>query len=598
MERRPVYFQGCFGWIHVPDGHDRRARTGVVLVPAFGQEEICTHYGMMALADQLASRGMVALRFDYLGVGDSASAEVTMESFAENVRHAAALLQQECPVGPIVLAGLRFGTMVALKAASRVPGLSGVVLMAPTLSGSAFLRETRAAAKMNPLSNLDPVPGADSEQPLNTNGFLWPVALQNEIAAFDAAKMKAPPAPVLMLAARGDRRPAKISAGWRDGGSAVLDRDFPEYEAWMQDPTTSTTPRDAFLSIGDWIAGRLRAKAERADGVEFPSRTLRSETYVETPMMFGKDAASFGILCEPAGKPGAPVAALLLHEGSSHHIGDGGAYVITARRLAAAGIASLRMDLTGMGDSPAGDNPRHPHYDPERIAEAIAGIDVLERAGYCLAVACGLCSGAYTAWQVSLQDKRVVGSALVNLQKFVWHYGDDIRVANRENKRSAKAYMRAMGNTAEWKRVFAGKADVRGTVRVLVKRAASGLFHRVRNMMPLDPNSETALVHRQMRELSKRRTLTNLIFADDDPGLSDVARHFGRGGRKLGAFAPARLHLLPYADHHFNGSSARRRYFDLIEKLMYAAIEEHTQPQVGAARRNIRSGEWRTVTSS
>ena len=38
------------------------------------------------------------------------------------------------------------------------------------------------------------------------------------------------------------------------------------------------------------------------------------------------------MLCAPSERAAAPVAALLLHEGSTHHIGNGRAYVALARQ--------------------------------------------------------------------------------------------------------------------------------------------------------------------------------------------------------------------------------------------------------------------------
>jgi pimeloyl-ACP methyl ester carboxylesterase len=197
--------------------------------------------------------------------------------------------------------------------------------------------------------------------------------------------------------------------------------------------------------------------------------------------------AVFGVLCRPSGVAASPVAALLVHEGSTHSIGNGRAYVALARRLAREGYASLRFDLTGTGDSPAHGNTRNPHYDPERIAECVAGLDLLEREGFPKAVALGLCAGAYTAQELTLADRRVVGNVLINLQKFVWHYGDDIRVAVRDNKRTFKAYLRAMRNKGEWKRALSGGADFTGIARVLTKRVIARLRHGIVSLFPRRP---------------------------------------------------------------------------------------------------------------
>ena len=59
-----------FGWLH-RSLSDSNADIGVVLCQPFGYEAICAHRGMRAFAEAIAAAGMPALRFDYLGTGDS-----------------------------------------------------------------------------------------------------------------------------------------------------------------------------------------------------------------------------------------------------------------------------------------------------------------------------------------------------------------------------------------------------------------------------------------------------------------------------------------------------------------------------------------------
>ncbi len=575
----PIYFEGRFGWLHSPAGPVHAgAATGVILCSAFAQEEVCTHHGLMALASDLAAAGHPTIRFDYRGTGDSDDVDVTLDTLGDDVARAADCLRQQADVGAVVLVGVRLGAAVALRAVGGIDGVWGMALLAPMLSGQAFMRETRASASVASLSGLDPVPPIESGEPLNTNGFRWSGALQQEVAALDLTQAPAKHFPILAIPGRADRRTGKLAAAWRERGAAVTEADFPDYEGWMQDPTTNETPVATFVVVRDWIAALPPCPNATA-----PSRpvavahSVEIGACVEHPVRFGKDDALAGILCRPHGQSAAPVAALLLHEGSTHHIGNGRAYVTLARHLAEAGIASLRVDLTGMGDSPAGDNPRHPHYDPERIAEGVAGLDLLEREGFTKAMAFGLCSGAHTALQVTLADDRVVGNIVLNLQKFIWHYGDDIRIATRDNKRSFKAYVRAMRNPGEWRRAFAGEADFKGIARVLAKRSMARAGHAIRSLLPPAPDSEVAQVRALMRKLADRRVHTTLMFSDEDPGLGEMWMQFGAKARRLSQYAPAKLVMLDQADHHFNGTSARTRYFDLARDAILYAVAEHAR---------------------
>lgn len=568
----PLYFGGRFGWLHLPKSQDLSPAFCAVVCSAYGQEEMCTHYGVMGLADELAMAGVPTLRFDYLGACNSDDSEVSLLGFVEDTVRAVECLRQHAGSLPVVLIGVRLGSTVALSAMEHIAGLAGMVLMGPVLSGKVYMREVRAAAAVSRLARLDPPPQIGSGEVLNTNGFHWSGMLQNELAATDLMHLAPPKVPSLVLPAPQDRLSPKIVAKWAAAGTPVSVVPFSEYASWMQDPTLHSNPVQAYALIQDWIHALPAVEGTQAeDSTAASTRTLHGDGFVEEPVRFGPNHSLFGILCLPANGNAAEVAALLLHEGSSYTIGNGRAYVKLARTLAQQGIASLRIDLSATGDSPA-VNTRHPHYDLERIPESVAALDLLERRGFPVAVAFGQCAGAYTAYQVVLADERIVGGVITNIQKFTWHYGDNIAVSFRDNKRSLKGYLRAMRSSGEWKRVLKGNADVRGIVRVLLKRGVMRTKHQIKSLLPPAPDSEIAIVHAQMRRLSQRKVQLHLLFSDDDPGLTEMWMQFGRKARRLKNFAPIRMTLLPHADHHFNGSSARERFYKLASVWMKEAI--------------------------
>ncbi len=106
-------------------------------------------------------------------------------------------------------------------------------------------------------------------------------------------------------------------------------------------------------------------------------------------------------------------AALLFNAGIVHRIGPHRLNVKLARALAAKGVASLRFDISGLGDSaPA---PAGAHYETQALEDIVAAADVLEadgaRAGF---IAIGMCSGADNAYRAALADPRFVGLTLLD----------------------------------------------------------------------------------------------------------------------------------------------------------------------------------------
>lgn len=101
-------------------------------------------------------------------------------------------------------------------------------------------------------------------------------------------------------------------------------------------------------------------------------------------------------------------AVIFLNAGVLHRIGPHRLHVRLARRLAARGLAALRLDLGGVGDSPSlGDAVS---FRDSAVADTRAAMTAMTRAtGAERFVLFGLCSGADNSVATALADPRVVG---------------------------------------------------------------------------------------------------------------------------------------------------------------------------------------------
>jgi len=136
---------------------------------------------------------------------------------------------------------------------------------------------------------------------------------------------------------------------------------------------------------------------------------------VEDPVVFGTGARLCGVVTVPASAP-APVAAVFLTAGLLHHVGPHRTYVQLARQLASRGIASIRFDRSGIGDSePRTDGLR---FAEAAVVEAREAMDLLqERLGIERFLLVGICSGATQALVVAAGDPRTAGVIAVNPQQ-------------------------------------------------------------------------------------------------------------------------------------------------------------------------------------
>ena len=128
----------------------------------------------------------------------------------------------------------------------------------------------------------------------------------------------------------------------------------------------------------------------------------------EFPFAFGPDSSLVGILTRPASARSASTACLLFNAGLLHRVGPHRVNVKLARALAAQCIPTLRMDLSGLGDSlPAAHSDR---YRDQVVADLRAGLSLLQReTGADHYLCAGICSGAIDAYSLALVDQRVGG---------------------------------------------------------------------------------------------------------------------------------------------------------------------------------------------
>src|SRR6185436_3499595 len=112
--------------------------------------------------------------------------------------------------------------------------------------------------------------------------------------------------------------------------------------------------------------------------------------------------------------PGASDPGLiLLNAGVLHRVGPHRLHVALARRLAAVGMTSLRLDLGGIGDSVA--SPDAANFRESAVADTrLAMTAMTEMYGIPRFVLFGICAGADNSIATALVDDRVAGIVLID----------------------------------------------------------------------------------------------------------------------------------------------------------------------------------------
>ena len=561
----PVTFGDCFGWIH-----DGKGRTGVVLCGSFGQEGMIAYHGWRDLAERLARSDLHVLRFDYPGVGDSLGMETDpdrLDAWLASIRAAATFLRANSGADRIVLIGLRLGGALALLASAAIAHVVAVACVVPVVSGRTYVRELRLMTNAWRDANLLPVaPALDGCT--EVVGDRLTDATLRDLGGLDLRTVTAAPSHVLLMDDDAYPSTAELGTHLVGLGCNVSRSTFTGAAAYLQDPLTNQVPDESFDRLVQWCGQFRSVPAERPDlGRIPPSRPPPAlMPGGEEPFLFGRSGELFGILSKPRHtRPNAPTI-VMVNTGFGRRVGDGRVFVTLARRLAAIGVPSLRMDMAGFGDSRPGQERTPNPYSASHVGDLMAASDALARRGLASPTLVGICSGAYAVFHAAVADPRVHGAVIVNLQKFEWNVGASLKVENRRTRRPVGFYIRAVGERKAWRRLLEGRVEVVPILTSLLRRpwsaAYRGMCLRIEAATGLRTRAGKTI--RDFRALEARGGRVDLVYSAGDPGLSELAQHFGHNARRLRGMRNVRLNILDAADHALLDQNARSQFIDMV----------------------------------
>ncbi|WP_188131124.1 alpha/beta hydrolase [Paraburkholderia panacisoli] len=587
----PVDFGGHFGWLYEPlPAAGENGRSGIVLCGPLGHEALWLHQTLRSLTDRLAARGFAVLRFDYAGTGDSIDIGGLVEPsrWVDEAVEAVSFLKHATGVERVALVGFRFGAMVAAQAA-RAASVDAVGLIAPVVGGRQFVREMTALHRtwLDKVAHdvRNDVAPADAFDVL---GHRFSRAAIDEIAKHDLRRASTPPAAKLLIVhTAGQGASHELADVYGKLGAQVDSLPFPEYALALQPAWMATLPQATLGSVEAWFAREfaessapLPRAASDAAILPFPSRRPSdlsdSSGVVETPVQLA-DGRLFGFLCEPGGRRERAPLVVIANTGTTHHVGDGRFNVELARSLARAGIASLRVDPHGIGDSPHAHTVVNPSLlSYEQLADDTSlAVDWAVDRGHPRVAVFGICSGAYLSLQVAEKNPSVSAMLLVNLQRFEFPVDFRMCDALKIGSGSTRAHFRAMLRVRKWAQVLRGEVGLRPVLRTL-SRYAMDAFVSNAAALAGDANGNAgnrgSRARRRMKDLDARGVRVQLLFSPLDRGLDELRMHFGPGGRRLNKLAHARAMVIPNMDHEVLNRVARQQVAALCETFFHQAF--------------------------
>lgn len=468
-----------FSWLDLPD--DNSVVGIVVLCSAMGLEAAYSARALRELAHQLAASRWAVLRVDYAGTGDSAGSWTDPDQVAEwrlNVREAIEYARVlDAP--RIAVVGLRIGATIAAAELTEPAGVDDLVLWDPCASGKAFLREQRALwafrreqaiqwGILNEGDSWGSEEARDDDGSFEAPGAMFSAQTVSDLQTLAISSSNAGLASRTLVLTREGRKLDRALAEW----SALSHVEFSEIGAQegLFD-ADAITPEPTLQRILSWLneptgpVARIETPKSPADVVH---RLSGRPAVIERPLFIGP-ARLFGILSEPEESSGGSAPTVIfLNTGRIGHQGPARFWVDLSRLWSSEGVRCLRVDLSGLGDSPT-----RPHRT-DNVEFPADGLDDLRDVRRFVAaefgpniVLIGLCSGGYHAIEAAL-DEPVALVCVINpaLAFYRWtrHPYRRFEPGEDEGFQDRKAW----GATRPWvNRVMARLAPLRGALRKL-----------------------------------------------------------------------------------------------------------------------------------
>ncbi len=571
-----------FGWLHRP-APGSLAGLGVVICNPFGFEEVCAHRSLRRLAEAAAAVGIPTLRFDYAGCGNSAGDEFDADAvgrWTRSIHQAVECLRRASGVAQVVLLGVRLGAALASVAAVQRDDVAGLVAVAPVVRGRAWLRELTMLAQ----AGAAPAGGAgEGDGRIESAGFVLTRETGQALAAVDLRTLGRPPAGRVLIVERDD---LPATDDWAPAlqrlGAEVSVARWGGYAGMMDDPQRCIVPLDMIEGIvrqlQDWQAAvalrRVLAEPVGATEIQGPARETAGLAIRERLVQVDTGGSIlFGVLTSPtsdAPPPGRP-AVLMLNSGSVHLIGPNRLWVRLARRWAARGMTVLRVDLSGIGDSPprprADDNVVYSPHAAADIASALAFLKAQAPGRDCRLV--GLCSGAYHSLKAAVAGQAASAAVMINPLTYFWHDGDELsEVHDYEVAELTSRYRGKLFTRDPWMRLVRGELDMKLIAQVATRRVSHAvqpplleLARRLRWPLQDDLVAE-------LRSAARHGIRLHFVFGSHAAGLTLLQRQAGGWMRGMLRRHEASIDRVAQSDHTFTRLEARERLVQLLDGLI------------------------------
>jgi len=254
------------------------------------------------------------------------------------------------------------------------------------------------------------------------------------------------------------------------------------------------------------------------------------------------------------------VGVLILVGGPQYRVGSHRQFTLLARSLAQAGIASLRFDFTGMGDS---EGDRREFDDTEE--DIAAAIDTLRAAHPAInrIVLWGLCDAASSAMMFAHRHPRITGMVLLNPWVHTGEYSPQVKLAHY--------YRPSLARRHQWRRLLSGQIKLAPALKELASDALALVGRRTPrgDDRPRGP----VFVDQMLLGLQRFNHGTLIVLSEDDLTAREFSTLVSRDRQwKIATSRPGvDVRTIADADHTFS----QKAWKEEVSRLTIEWIGRH-----------------------
>lgn len=584
-----------FGWLHLPHSDSAeparpRSPLGLLICNPFGNEAICAHRSLRHIAERACRNGLPVLRFDYEGTGDSAGEDRDphrVAAWLDSLTRAADELRYRTGVDRLCFLGIRLGATLAATVAAQRDDVESLIAIAPVVSGKSYVREMRLLQRaMEAKRDASP---ESSQDVLEAAGFVLSAATQAALGKLDLKQLEKPPAPEVLVIERAEM---PGDGGWtrhlQAQGATVTRKTVPGYAEMMLDSHESVVPEEMLTTTFDWLLQRQPSQPVPTVGTLLtPPHVPRTGATHHRPELlpqnppdareaivhFGEDGELFGIVTwAPDTSPGGhDKAIVLVNSGAVHRIGPNRLYVTLARHFCRQGYLVLRMDITGLGDSPPRQgSDENVVYSKHAVQDIAAALDYLRREHDITRVhAMGLCSGAYHAFKGAVAGLPLTAVTLINPLTFFWKDGMSLKYAEHRVAGDIVRYRTNAFRVGSWLKLLRGKVSVWELSQVLARRMRTLLLIPIRAVARLLGTPLKDDLPAELRAIVRHGIQLHFVFSATDPGHDLLTTLGGRTVSQLSHRGALKIQTIDGADHTFTAAAARAALIGALDRTLH-----------------------------